>query len=67
LCQNLLGDASLYVLLDRYDRDVAETARTGGCVLCGSVVHRAPYPRKPRGGRVARLRHEARCDAEAAG
>ncbi len=50
LCQKLLGDARLYVFLGLRDRELAEAARAGGCLRCGGVVHRAPYPRKPRGG-----------------
>jgi hypothetical protein len=45
-----LADARLYELLARIDADLAETARTAGCRICGAVLHRAPFPRKPRGG-----------------
>jgi hypothetical protein len=45
-----LADARLYDVLTRIDADLAETARQAGCRVCGAVVHRAPFPRKPRGG-----------------
>jgi hypothetical protein len=45
-----LADARLYEMLARIDADLAETARTAGCRLCGAVLHSARFPRKPRGG-----------------
>jgi hypothetical protein len=48
-----LADARLYDVLTRIDADLAETARRAGCRLCGAVVHRAAFPRKPRGGPAA--------------
>lgn len=45
----LLTDAKFYHVLDRIDADLAEAARHAGCE-CGGVLHRACYPRKPRGG-----------------
>jgi hypothetical protein len=45
-----LADARLYEVLARIDADLAETARQAGCRVCGDVLHRAPFPRKPRGG-----------------
>jgi len=45
-----LADARLYEMLTRIDADLAETARAAGCRVCGDVLHRAPFPRKPRGG-----------------
>jgi hypothetical protein len=47
---SILQDARLYALLQRVDLDLAEGARAAGCVHCGAVLHRADYPRKPRGG-----------------
>jgi len=35
--------------LFQIDQDLAETARENGCT-CGGRLHRANYPRKPRGG-----------------
>jgi hypothetical protein len=48
-----LADARLFELLARIDTDLAETARQAGCRACGEVLHRAPFPRKPRGGPAA--------------
>lgn len=45
----LLGDARLYEILQRVDEDLAAQARSVGCG-CGGRLHRALYPRKPRGG-----------------
>jgi hypothetical protein len=42
-------DASFWVFLFSVDQDLAETARKEGCP-CGGCLHRANYPRKPRGG-----------------
>jgi len=44
-----MSEASFYGLLERIDADLAEAARATGCG-CGGVLHRAAYPRKPRGG-----------------
>jgi hypothetical protein len=44
-----MADARLYRVLQQIDEDLAETARAAGC-SCGGVLHRACYPRKPRGG-----------------
>lgn len=48
--QNLLRDEQLLSLLLCCDRDLAEEARRRGCPECGGRLHRADYPRKPRGG-----------------
>ena len=45
----LLADATFHDLLLACDRDLADTARTSACRLCGGVLHTAAYPRKPRG------------------
>lgn len=42
-------DASFWLFLFSVDQDLAETARKEGCA-CGGCLHRANYPRKPRGG-----------------
>jgi hypothetical protein len=42
-------DASFWLFLFSVDQDLAETARKEGCP-CGGCLHRANYPRKPRGG-----------------
>jgi len=49
LYAKLLGDATLYDILQRIDEDLAAQARTAGCT-CGGRLHSAVYPRKPRGG-----------------
>ncbi len=45
----LLRDASFWLFLFSVDQDLAETARQEACP-CGGRLHRANYPRKPRGG-----------------
>jgi len=52
LSHRVLQDATLWGLLPKFDEDLAEQARARGC-RCGGVLHRADYPRKPRGGPVA--------------
>lgn len=47
--QALLRESSLFELLLRCDRDLAEEARRRGCE-CGGPLHAAFYERKPRGG-----------------
>jgi hypothetical protein len=44
-----MSEASFYEWLERIDGELAESARAEGCG-CGGVLHRATYPRKPRGG-----------------
>ena len=46
---DLLRDARFWSFLTDVDRDLAETARRQAC-RCGGRLHRADYPRKPRGG-----------------
>jgi hypothetical protein len=41
--------ASFWAFLFSIDRDLAESARQAKC-SCGGCLHRANYPRKPRGG-----------------
>lgn len=48
--QNILTDEQFLSWLLCCDRDLAEKARQGGCPRCGGRLHRANYPRKPRGG-----------------
>jgi hypothetical protein len=47
--QRLLGDARLYLLMDRFDREMADSSRLAGCPYCTERLHQANYPRKPRG------------------
>jgi hypothetical protein len=49
LYQNILTDEQFLSWLLCCDRDLAEKARQGGCPRCGGRLHRANYPRKPRG------------------
>lgn len=46
---DLVRNASLWVFLADVDQDLAQTARNQACP-CGGRLHRANYPRKPRGG-----------------
>lgn len=46
-----LSEASFYAMLVHLDADLGEQVRVSGCG-CGGVLHRASYPRKPRGGPV---------------
>ena len=45
----LLSDTSFWTFLFTIDQDLAETSRAEQCPSCGSPLHRANYPRKPRG------------------
>jgi hypothetical protein len=45
----LVSDPRLYVALTHFDDELAADAQKGGCA-CGGRLHRADYPRKPRGG-----------------
>lgn len=47
--RTLLADASFHELLLAFDRDLAARERAEGCTYCGSVLHAAPFWRKPRG------------------
>ena len=46
---DLPRDASFWAFLFSIDQDLAESARQEKCP-CGGRLHRANYPRKPRGG-----------------
>ena len=48
MCQTLLQDPRFFKLLLQIDMDLAEQTRAQKC-QCGGVLHRADYPRKPRG------------------
>jgi len=47
----LLRDATLWTFLFSIDEDLAEAQLAGPCPACGGRLHRANYPRKPRGPR----------------
>ena len=49
-CQKHLADQRLFQLQEKVDEDLLEKARQQGCLLCGGVLHRSDYDRKPRGG-----------------
>lgn len=48
MCHALLQDIKFFQLLVRIDEELAQQTRAAGCA-CGGVLHRANYPRKPRG------------------
>jgi hypothetical protein len=48
VCHALLLDPKFLTLLLRIDHEFAAQCRTDGCP-CGGDLHRADYPRKPRG------------------
>ena len=48
MCHALIEDPKFATLLLRIDHELAAQARAGGC-RCGGALHRADYPRKPRG------------------
>ena len=47
----LLFDATFWTFLFTIDQDLAEESRQRKCPACGCCLHRANYPRKPRGPR----------------
>lgn len=61
-----LKDGALYLILQHIDADLAATTQAEGCVHCGGALHRACYPRKPRGGPggLADLRRLSFCCAQ---
>lgn len=48
MCHALLEAPKFSALLLRIDHELAEQTRSEGC-RCGGALHRADYPRKPRG------------------
>jgi hypothetical protein len=46
----LIDAATFYHVLERIDAELAETTRRARCRTCEGVLHKAHYPRKPRGG-----------------
>jgi hypothetical protein len=48
VCHALLHDPKFLALLVRIDHELAAQLRADGC-RCGGALHRANYPRKPRG------------------
>ena len=46
----LINAAAFYHVLERIDAELAEATRQAGCQRCAGALHKAYYPRKPRGG-----------------
>jgi hypothetical protein len=60
VCHALLQDPKFLTLLLRIDHEFAARCRADGC-RCGGDLHRADYPRKPRGCPAqARSEHSSR-------
>ena len=60
MCHALLSDPRFLELLLRIDHELAAQRRVEGC-RCGGTLHRADYPRKPRGcSREVRSDHSSR-------
>ena len=49
MCHALLQAPKFFLLLFQIDQDEAAKTHAGHCQWCGGVLHRANYPRKPRG------------------
>lgn len=49
MCHAFLDEAKFYQFLFQIDQEIAADVHSGGCPHCGGVLHRACYPRKPRG------------------
>jgi hypothetical protein len=67
--QDLFREPNFWLFLLSVDRELAETAHQKACP-CGGRLHRANYPRKPRGGpkdlpEQYRLRFSFCCDRDA--
>lgn len=64
-CRKQPAAQSLYRLLEHVDVELAEAVRRKGCRHGhGGTLHRAPYPRKPRGGPAWERRLSLCCDQE---
>ena len=49
MLRRFFGNGNFFQILLKYDVDLAEAERLKGCGECGERLHRADYPRKPRG------------------
>jgi hypothetical protein len=49
VCQSILQSTAFFSFLLCVDQDLAQEACSRGCSGCGGRLHRAEYPRKPRG------------------
>jgi hypothetical protein len=63
-CRMHLADQKLFQLVEKIDIDLTEEARSKGCLLCGGMLHRSDYERKPRGGPQWDLRFSLCCAKE---
>lgn len=63
-CQKHLADQELFQLLEKVDADLTVEARVKGCLLCGGILHRSDYERKPRGGPQWDVRFSLCCAQE---
>ena len=50
MCHPILKDSRLWIFILQIDVDLARETREANCPFCGAALHRADYPRKPRGG-----------------
>ena len=48
MCHKLIEDARFFQILQQFDEDIAAETQPQGCE-CHGKLHRADYPRKPRG------------------
>jgi hypothetical protein len=48
VCHKLFSDARLYVLLLKFDEDLAAGTKRDRCQSCGGRLDDCRYPRKPR-------------------
>ena len=49
MCHALLQDPAFFRFLQRIDEEFAAETHRGRCRRCAGALHRADYPRKPRG------------------
>jgi hypothetical protein len=49
MCHDFLNDTSFFDLLQCMDDELARETQAAGCPHCDGSLHRACYPRKPRG------------------
>jgi hypothetical protein len=56
-----LNDRALHQLLERVDNDLTQELHDAGCPHCKGKLHRADYPRKPRGGAEHWDRRQSLC------
>jgi hypothetical protein len=69
-CQKQLANPKLHELLEKHDLEMLEQARQAGCPPCQrqgqdqGKLHRADYPRKPRGGPARWDKRHSLCCAD---